>query len=164
MAVKGLDAGEQLAVVADGDEDLDAVAHGGLEDGEGPRGELVLLELRDLVLTVVRLSAPCSPPFCVGVVTPASGDGGGGVRRGFLRRSFPRRGEGREVGAYVSSFRDLVRSSLRSLSVLLEPYVRGMHSGALDLGVLHRVGWEGKGSVGGGRVVDGASKVGWVKR
>lgn len=79
MAVKGLDAGEQLAVVADGDEDLDAVAHGGLEDGEGPRGELVLLELRDLVLTVVRLSAPCSPLFCVGVVTPASGDRGGEV-------------------------------------------------------------------------------------
>src|SRR5690625_1083322 len=51
----------------------------------------------------------------LGLSRPPAATGGGGVRRGFLRRSFPRRGEGREVGAYVSSFRDLVRSSLRSL-------------------------------------------------
>lgn len=32
MAVKRLDAGKELAVVADGDEDLHVRAHGGLED------------------------------------------------------------------------------------------------------------------------------------
>lgn len=52
VAVKGLDAGEQLAVVADGDEHLDVRAHGGLEDGEGPGGEFVLLELRDFVFPI----------------------------------------------------------------------------------------------------------------
>ena len=51
MAVESLDAGEDLAVVAAGDQDLCARADGGLEDGEGTGGELVLLDLGDFVLT-----------------------------------------------------------------------------------------------------------------
>lgn len=42
MSVKGLDAGPQLAVVADGDEDLRVAANGGLEDGQRAAVELVL--------------------------------------------------------------------------------------------------------------------------
>lgn len=49
MAVEGLDAGEQFAVVAAGDEDLGVVAHGGLEEGEGAVGELVGFEQGELV-------------------------------------------------------------------------------------------------------------------
>lgn len=52
MSVKGLDTRQELAVVADRDEHLDVRAHGGLEDGEGAGGELVLLELSNLVLSV----------------------------------------------------------------------------------------------------------------
>ena len=51
MSVEGLDASEELAVVADGDEHLKVRAHGCLENREGPRGELVLLKLSNLVLT-----------------------------------------------------------------------------------------------------------------
>lgn len=50
VAVKSLDAGEQLAIVAAGNEDLVVIAHRGLEDGEGPGGEFVLLDLGDFVL------------------------------------------------------------------------------------------------------------------
>lgn len=50
VAVEGLDTGQELAVVADGDEDLGVGTDGGLEDGEGSRAELVLLELGDFVL------------------------------------------------------------------------------------------------------------------
>jgi len=35
VAIKSLNAAQHLAVVAEGDEDLGVVAHGGLEDGEG---------------------------------------------------------------------------------------------------------------------------------
>lgn len=52
VAVKGLDAGEQLAIVADRDENLDMGPDGGLQDGQRPRGELVLLQLRNLVLAM----------------------------------------------------------------------------------------------------------------
>lgn len=50
MSVECLDARKQLAVVPARDEDLRVGADGGLEDAEGSCGELVLLELRDLVL------------------------------------------------------------------------------------------------------------------
>lgn len=50
MTVEGLDAGEDLAVVSAGDQDLCARANGGLEDREGSGGELVLLDLGDFVL------------------------------------------------------------------------------------------------------------------
>lgn len=53
MAIEGLDAGEELAVVADGDEDLGVRAHGGLEDGEGAGGEFVFFELGDFVFPVL---------------------------------------------------------------------------------------------------------------
>lgn len=52
VSVEGLDAGEQFAVVAAGDQDLGAVADGSLQDGEGSGGELVLLHLGDLEFTV----------------------------------------------------------------------------------------------------------------
>jgi hypothetical protein len=42
VSVKGLDAGQQLAVVADRDEDLRVAANGGLEDGQRAAVELVL--------------------------------------------------------------------------------------------------------------------------
>lgn len=51
MAVKGLNTRKQLAVVTDRDEHLRVRADGRLKDGEGSGGELVLLELRNLVLT-----------------------------------------------------------------------------------------------------------------
>jgi len=48
MAVEGLDARQQLAVVAARDQHLRVRAHGRLQDGQRARGELVLLQLRDL--------------------------------------------------------------------------------------------------------------------
>lgn len=54
MAVEGLDAGEEFAVVANRDEDLGVRAHGGLEEAERAGGELVLFQLGKLVLTVGR--------------------------------------------------------------------------------------------------------------
>lgn len=51
VAIEGLDASEQLAVVADRNQNLIVGADGGLEDRERSGGELVLLALRDLVLT-----------------------------------------------------------------------------------------------------------------
>jgi hypothetical protein len=50
MAVEGLYTGEDLAVVPAGDQDLCARADGGLKDGEGASGELMLLDLSDFVL------------------------------------------------------------------------------------------------------------------
>ena len=56
MAVEGLDAGKQLAVVAAGNQDLCARADGGLQDGKRSGGELVLLDLGDLVLAAGQVS------------------------------------------------------------------------------------------------------------
>ena len=53
MAVEGLDAGQQLAVVPDRDQHLRVAPHRRLQDRERPRAELVLLEQGDLVLSVV---------------------------------------------------------------------------------------------------------------
>lgn len=50
VPVEGLDAREELAIVADGDEDLGVRSDGRLEDREGARRELVLFELGDFVL------------------------------------------------------------------------------------------------------------------
>lgn len=55
MAVEGLDAREQLAVVAERNEDLVVLAHGGLQDGERALLELVFFDLGDLILTAVGL-------------------------------------------------------------------------------------------------------------
>lgn len=55
MTVECLDAGEDLAVVAAGNQDLCARADCGLEDGQGSGGELVLLDLSDLILAAQRL-------------------------------------------------------------------------------------------------------------
>ena len=55
MAIEGLDAGQQLAVVAARDQDLGVGAGGSLEDGEGAGGELVGFEEGDFVFAVIRL-------------------------------------------------------------------------------------------------------------
>jgi hypothetical protein len=49
VAIEGLDAGEQLSVVAAGDQDLGVVADGGLQDGKWAGGELMLLQKGNLV-------------------------------------------------------------------------------------------------------------------
>jgi hypothetical protein len=49
VAVEGLDAREDLDIVAHAYEDLLVVADGGLDDGEGAGGEFVLFELGDFV-------------------------------------------------------------------------------------------------------------------
>lgn len=54
VPVEGLDAGEELSVVAHGDEDLGVRAHRRLENREGTGSELVLLELSNLVLAVSK--------------------------------------------------------------------------------------------------------------
>jgi hypothetical protein len=51
VTVEGLDASEDLAVVSARDQDLGTRADGGLENGEGPGGELVLFDLCDFVFT-----------------------------------------------------------------------------------------------------------------
>ena len=56
MTVEGLDTGEELAVVANGDEDLVVGSDGGVEDAEGTGGELVLFKLGNLVLSVGEVS------------------------------------------------------------------------------------------------------------
>jgi hypothetical protein len=50
MTIECLDAGENLSVVSAGNQDLCARANGGLEDGEGSGGELVLFNLSNFVL------------------------------------------------------------------------------------------------------------------
>jgi hypothetical protein len=55
VTVECLDAGEDFAVVAAGNQDLCARADCGLEDGQGSGGELVLLDLSDLILAAQRL-------------------------------------------------------------------------------------------------------------
>ena len=67
MSVKGLDTREQLAVVSTRDEDLVVVPDGGLEDGEWPGGEFVLLDLCDFVLcqVVARLCQELSEMWSV---------------------------------------------------------------------------------------------------
>lgn len=49
VAIEGLDARQQLAVVAARDEHLGVGTHGGLEDGERAGCEFVFFELGDLV-------------------------------------------------------------------------------------------------------------------
>lgn len=50
MPVESLDTCQQLAVRANGDEHLRVRPHGRLEDGKGTGRELILFELRNLVL------------------------------------------------------------------------------------------------------------------
>jgi hypothetical protein len=52
VAVEGLDAREQFAVVARRDQDLGVVAHGRLEEREGAGGEFVGFEEGELVFAV----------------------------------------------------------------------------------------------------------------
>lgn len=86
MSVEGFDAGKQLAVVANGDEDLCMGADGGLKDRQWAGRELVLFELGNLVLPMAKVSS----------IVPSR----------FLRcRAF-------SSFSYVSSERGLVRSSL----------------------------------------------------
>ena len=50
MTVESLDTRKNLAVVSARDQDLCARADGGLEDGEGTGGELMLFDLSNFVL------------------------------------------------------------------------------------------------------------------
>ena len=59
MTVEGLDTCKDLSVVSAGNQDLCARADGGLEDGEGPGGELVLLNLGNFVLAAL-VSVSCA--------------------------------------------------------------------------------------------------------
>lgn len=64
MSVKGLDTGQQLAVVTAGDQHLGVCAGGGLQERERAGGELVLFDLSDLIFTVemrckISLSDSC---------------------------------------------------------------------------------------------------------
>jgi len=52
VSVKCLDTGQQLAVVAAGDQDLGVRAGGGLQQGQRTGGELVLLNKSDLIFPV----------------------------------------------------------------------------------------------------------------
>jgi hypothetical protein len=66
MAIESLDAGEEFAVVANGDENLDVRAHSCLKKVQGTSGELVLLELRDLVLANGKKSVAYSSRLQIG--------------------------------------------------------------------------------------------------
>lgn len=55
VAVEGLDARQQLAIVPARDQHLGVCARGGLEEREGARGELVFLDERDLIFTGWRV-------------------------------------------------------------------------------------------------------------
>ena len=57
MAIEGLDAGEELAIIAARDEDSGVGAGGGLEDGERAGGQFVGFDERDFVLSVICVSA-----------------------------------------------------------------------------------------------------------
>lgn len=86
MSVECFDAGKQLAVVANGDEDLCVGADGGLKDRQWAGRELVLFELGNLVLPTPKVSCTVASRFL----------------RCRALSSF----------SYVSSERGLVRSSL----------------------------------------------------
>ncbi len=91
MPVESLDTCQQLAVRANGDEHLRVRPHGRLEDGKGTGRELILFELRNLVLA--------SQVLDIYILEYSRLVGSGG--------------RGRVLSAtYVSSERDLVRSSL----------------------------------------------------
>jgi hypothetical protein len=60
VTIEGFDAGEKLAVVPARDQDLGARAYSGLEDGQRPGGELVLFNLRDLILPGTELANTAS--------------------------------------------------------------------------------------------------------
>lgn len=65
MAVECLDPSQQLAVVADRDQNLCVAAYGGLEDGQGARAKFIFLKELDLVLSVEHdLSASSSLVAC----------------------------------------------------------------------------------------------------
>lgn len=55
MTIERLDAGEDLAVVAAGNQNLCARADCSLEYGQGSSGELVLLDLSNFILAVQQL-------------------------------------------------------------------------------------------------------------
>lgn len=70
MSVKSLDAGQQLAVVAAGDQDLGVCAGGGLQEGERAGGELVLLNESNLIFAVEMRDARlvfCMLLACIGM-------------------------------------------------------------------------------------------------
>lgn len=50
MSIKGLNPGEQLAIVTAGYEDLRMRSNSGLKNREGPRSEFMLFKLGDFVL------------------------------------------------------------------------------------------------------------------
>ena len=54
MSIESLDTSKDFSVVAARNEDLGARSYRSLQNGERPGGELVLLDLSDLVFTVVN--------------------------------------------------------------------------------------------------------------
>jgi hypothetical protein len=52
VTVERLDSGEDFAVVSARDQHLGARADGGLEDGEGAGGELMLLDLCNFIFAI----------------------------------------------------------------------------------------------------------------
>ena len=61
VSVKGLDTGQELAVVSAGDQDLGVRAGGGLQEGQRAGGELVLLDESDLIFSTVECKISFSP-------------------------------------------------------------------------------------------------------
>jgi hypothetical protein len=62
VTVKGLDAGEELAVVSARDQDLGARADSGLKDGKRAGGELVLLDLRNFIFSGTKSALEMTLP------------------------------------------------------------------------------------------------------
>lgn len=57
VSVKSLDTGQELTIVAAGDQDLSVCAGSGLQEGERAGGELVLLDESDLIFPVAMRDA-----------------------------------------------------------------------------------------------------------
>lgn len=91
MAVEGLDARQQLAVVAARDQHLRVRAHSGLQDRERARRELVLFKGGDFKLAGGRVSTLCvyrgeGVMFWWGEGRGVYGGGGGRSVREFITR------------------------------------------------------------------------------
>lgn len=70
MSVKGLNTGQELAVVAAGDQDLGVCAGGGLQERERAGGELVLFDEGNLIFAVEMRDARlvfCMFHACIGM-------------------------------------------------------------------------------------------------
>lgn len=78
MPIESLHARKKLSVVTTGYQDLCACANGGLEDGEGTSGQLMLFNLSDLIFPICMILEDCAAIE---------------VFRGYVRQLGPRFGE-----------------------------------------------------------------------